>query len=111
MMTFAALLALPLVALTFIGVAAGAYPGLKMNRASIALVGAVALVALQIISPAAALKAIDPNTLVLLFAMMVVSAHLRLAGFFDWLSQWLAHHIHSPHRLLAYILVAAGLLA
>src|SRR4051812_14349337 len=94
-MTLAAKLALPLVVLTYFRVAAGSYPGLKMNRATIALVGAVAIVAFQIMSPAAAMQAVDPNTLVLLFAMMVVSAHLRLAGFFDWVSQWLAQYTRS----------------
>ncbi len=110
-MAFAAKLALPLVVLTYFGVAAGSYPGLKMNRATIALVGAVAMVAFNIMTPATAMQAVDPNTLVLLFAMMVVSAHLRLAGFFDWVSQWLANHTHSPRRLLVYIIVAAGVLA
>jgi Na+/H+ antiporter NhaD/arsenite permease-like protein len=110
-MSLTALAALALVGLTIFGVAAGSYPRLKMNRASIALVGAVALVALQIMPPAAALKAIDANTLVLLFGMMVVAAHLRLAGFFDGLSQWLAEHTHSPRVLLACVILAAGLLA
>ena len=110
-MNFASTLALPLVVLTFIGVAAGAFPGLKMNRATIALVGAVALVALQVMPPSAALKAIDPNTLLLLFAMMIVSAHLRLAGFFDWIGQLLAKHTRSPRLLLAWIIVAGGLFA
>ena len=110
-MTLAQTLALVLVGVTFFGVAAGSYPGLKMNRATIALVGAVALVALRVLTTATALQAVDPNTLVLLFAMMVVAAHLRLAGFFDLVSQWLARHTHSPRRLLAFVILAAGLLA
>jgi len=110
-MTLTAKLALPLVILTYFGVAAGSYPGLKMNRATIALVGAVAIVAFQIMTPATAMQAVDPNTLVLLFAMMVISAHLRLAGFFDWVSHWLAQHTRSPRLLLVYVIAAAGLLA
>jgi Na+/H+ antiporter NhaD/arsenite permease-like protein len=104
-------LALPVIALTFVGVAAGEVPGFKMNRATIALVGAVALVALQVIAPAAALAAIDPNTLLLLFAMMIISVHLRLAGFFSWIGQFIALHTHSPRWLLAWIILAAGVLA
>jgi Na+/H+ antiporter NhaD/arsenite permease-like protein len=104
-------LSIPIIALTFIGVAAGEYPGLKMNRATIALVGAVALVALQLISPSAALAAIDPNTLLLLFAMMIVSVHLQLAGFFSWIGQFIARYTHSPRWLLAWIIIAAGVLA
>ena len=110
-MNLAASLALPVIALTFIGVAAGEVPGFKMNRATIALVGAVALVALQAIAPGAALAAIDPNTLLLLFAMMVISVLLLLAGFFSWISQFIARHTHSPRWLLAWIFLAAGVLA
>jgi len=104
-------LAIPLVTLTCVGVAAGAYPGLKMNRASIALVGAVGLVALRVMTPSAALGAIDPNTLLLLFAMMVISAHLRLAGFFNWVGQLIAVHVRSPRLFLAAVIAASGVLA
>lgn len=104
-------LALPVIALTFIGVAVGEYPGFKMNRATIALVGAVVLVALQVISPSAALAAIDPNTLLLLFAMMIVSVHLRLAGFFSWIGHFIAMHTRSPRLLLAWIVITSGVLA
>jgi Na+/H+ antiporter NhaD/arsenite permease-like protein len=104
-------LTLPLVTLAFIGVAAGGFPGLKMNRASIAMVAAVLLVTLGLITPGAALRAIDPDTLLLLFAMMVIGAHLRLAGFFDWLARLVVRHIHSPGMLLAGVLTLAGLLS
>jgi Na+/H+ antiporter NhaD/arsenite permease-like protein len=104
-------LTLPVVVVTFIGVAAGEFPGLKMNRATIAMVAAVLLVTLGIISPAAAFKAIDADTLLLLFAMMVIGAHLRLAGFFDWLTRLVVRHVHSPGMLLAGVLALAGLLS
>ncbi len=104
-------LTLPVVMVTFIGVAAGGFPGLKMNRVSIAMVAAVLLVALGLITPAAALRAIDANTLLLLFAMMVIGVHLRLAGFFDWLTGRVVRHIHSPGMLLAGVLALAGLLS
>jgi len=85
-------LSLPIIALTFFG-------------------SAVALVALQVISPAAALAAIDANTLLLLFAMMIISAYLRLAGFFSGVGQFITQHTRSPRRLLAWILIAAGILS
>ena len=104
-------LTLPVVMVTFIGVAAGGIPGLKMNRATIAMVAAVLLVTLGIITPSAAFKAIDPYTLLLLFAMMVIGIHLRLAGFFDLLTRLVVRHIHSPGMLLAGVLMLAGLLS
>jgi Na+/H+ antiporter NhaD/arsenite permease-like protein len=104
-------LTIPVVIITFVGVAAGEYPGFKMNRASIAFVGAVLLVALQVLPASAALNAIDPGTLLLVFAMMVISAHLRLAGFFGWIGGFIARHTRSPRWLLASIILCAGVLA
>ena len=104
-------LSLPIIAITFLGIAAGEFPGLKMNRATIALVGAVALVALQVIPLSAALTAIDANTLLLLFAMMIISAHLRLGGFFSGVGLFITQHACSPRRLLAWIVLAAGVLS
>jgi Na+/H+ antiporter NhaD/arsenite permease-like protein len=110
-MSFSPNLAIPIIILTFIGVAAGEFPGLKMNRATIAMVAAVLLVALQMITPSAALKAIDPGTLLLLFSMMIISAHLEIAGFFNWVGQLIARHTQSPRRLLAWIMAIAGVMA
>jgi Na+/H+ antiporter NhaD/arsenite permease-like protein len=110
-MNLATDLAIPVIIVTFIGVAAGEFPGLKMNRATIALVGAVLLVALQVIPLAAAINAIDPGTLLLLFAMMIISAHLRIAGFFSWIGQFIVQHTQSPRWLLVWIEISAGVLA
>jgi Na+/H+ antiporter NhaD/arsenite permease-like protein len=110
-MSFPSNLAIPVIVLTFIGVAAGEFPGLKMNRATIALVAAVLLVVLQIITPSAALKAIDPGMLLLLFSMMIVSTHLEIAGFFTWVGQLIARPMQSPRQLLAWIMAIAGVMA
>ena len=56
------------------GVAIGRWPWLKMTRATIALVGATALIAIGVIPLEQAFRAIDWNTIVLLFAMMVLMA-------------------------------------
>lgn len=110
-MNLTSYLTIPVIVITFIGVAAGEFPGLKMNRATIALVAAVLLVVLRIISPSAALGAIDPSTLLLLFAMMIISVHLRMAGFFNWLSQIVIQRIRSPYVLLASVIIFTGLFA
>jgi Na+/H+ antiporter NhaD/arsenite permease-like protein len=110
-MNLASYVTIPVVLVTFMGVAAGEFPGLKMNRATITLVAAVLLVVLGMISPSAALRAIDPNTLLLLFAMMVIAAHLRLAGFFGWLTHLVIRHVRSPQGLLAWVILLAGFLA
>jgi Na+/H+ antiporter NhaD/arsenite permease-like protein len=89
--TWSAWLTLPLVLLTLIGVAAGRYPHLRMNRATIALVGATALMLVGAISLEQAYAALDLNTLLLLFAMMILNVNLRIAGFFGVISGRVMH--------------------
>ena len=55
-----------IVAVTLVGVAVGRWPWLKMNRATIALVGATVLIALGVIPLEQAYRAIDWNTIALL---------------------------------------------
>ncbi len=100
-----------IILLTLIGVAIGRYPKLSMNRATIAVVGATALILLGAIPLEAAYRAIDLNTIILLFAMMILNANLRLAGFFDLAAQRLAGLAHSPQALLALIIGLSGLLS
>jgi Na+/H+ antiporter NhaD/arsenite permease-like protein len=104
-------LALAIIVVTLIGVAVGRYPWLRMNRATIALVGATALAAIGAIPLGRAYAAIDLNTLLLLFAMMVLNVNLRLAGFFRLVSGWVVRWARSPRRLLALIILASGVLS
>ena len=71
-----------IVILTYLGVALGEFPRLRMNRATIALVGAVSLMVAGALTFKEAAASLDAYTLVLLFAMMIINVHLRLAGFF-----------------------------
>ena len=68
--------------LTYLALALGRIPGLRIDRAGIALVGAAAMLACGVLSMRDAAKAVDYETIVLLFGMMVVVAYLRMAGFF-----------------------------
>src|ERR1035437_3543068 len=64
--------------------ALGKFPGLKIDRAGAAIIGAVGMVAFRIVQPADALRFIDFPTLVLLFSMMLIVGNLHLVGFFEW---------------------------
>ncbi len=97
--------------LTLFGVAVGRLPSLKMNRATIALVGAVLLLALGLIPLEAAYAAVDWNTILLLFAMMVLNVNLRIAGFFQLITAHVARFARTPRRLLALMLFTSGLLS
>jgi Na+/H+ antiporter NhaD/arsenite permease-like protein len=71
----------------YVGMLLGEIPGLALDRTGVALLGALALVATERVTPAAAWAAVDVPTLALLFGLMVVSAQLRLGGFYTWVTR------------------------
>jgi Na+/H+ antiporter NhaD/arsenite permease-like protein len=100
-----------LLVLILAAVAAGDLPPFLFNRATLALVGAVLVLVFGVLTPQTAYAAIDWNTLALLFAMMVFTTHLRLAGFFDLAGQALARSSRSPGLFLAILLLASAVLS
>src|ERR1700730_612739 len=67
---------------SYLALALGRIPGLSIDRAGIALVGAGLMVASGTLSLEDAYKAVDLDTITLLLGMMIVVANLRLSGFF-----------------------------
>jgi Na+/H+ antiporter NhaD/arsenite permease-like protein len=98
-------------AATYVVVALGRVPGLRLDRTGAAVVGAAFMVALRVVTPEQAFHMVDLGTLVLLFGMMIVVAHLRLAGFFRWAGAAVARRARSPHQLLAGLVATAGVLS
>jgi Na+/H+ antiporter NhaD/arsenite permease-like protein len=105
----------PLVVAVFVGVYAGMIlgevPGLALDRSGIALLGAIVLVAGGRVTAEQAWEAIDVPTMALLFGLMVVSAQFRLGGFYTEVVRRITARRLSPERLLALVVVAAGLLS
>lgn len=56
---------------------------LPLNRPAAALLGAVLMIATGVMTPERAYRAINYDTLVLLLGMMLISAYLYLAHFFE----------------------------
>lgn len=94
--------------LIYLAMILGGLPGLLIDRSGAALVGAIAVVAAGKLAPQQAWDAIDVPTITLLFGMMVVSAQLRLGGFYSSLSRHIAAAALSPPALLAVLIVTAG---
>ncbi len=98
--------------LVYLGMILGGLPFLQIDRTGIALLGAITLIAVEAVSPDEAAKSIYLPTLILLFSFMVVSAQMRLGGFYDWVTRRLAALPLSPPLLLgALTLVVATLSA
>ena len=98
--------------LTYLGIAVGRVPRLKLDRTGIALVGAVAMIVCGTISIDKAMGSIDVPTILLLYALMIVSAQLRLGGFYTWVAFRITFLTKSPRLfLLATMTTSAGLSA
>jgi Na+/H+ antiporter NhaD/arsenite permease-like protein len=97
--------------LTYFGLALGEIPGLRIDRAGIALVGAAAMLAGGVVSMHDAARAVDYQTIVLLFGMMVVVSYLRMAGFFAIATERIAARFSRPLTLLAVTIAISGVLS
>ena len=84
---------------------------LPLNRPAAALLGTVLMVAFGVLTPEQAYRAVDYDTLVLLLGMMLISAYLFLAGFFDWAADWILRRAKTPHALLIYLIFTSGVLS
>jgi len=78
------MLAASIFILTYIGVALGRIPGLVIDRVGIALLGAIGMIVCGVLTTETAVSSIDLPTILLLYSLMVVSAQLRLGGFYTW---------------------------
>src|SRR5580658_5244711 len=96
---------------SYIALAIGRIPGLSIDRAGIALVGAGLMVASGPLPLEDAYRAIDLDTITLLLGMMIVVANLRLSGFFAVANAWVMARAKGPLVLLAGVVLTSGLLS
>src|SRR5262245_5841716 len=83
---------------------------MKIDRPGAAIIGAVLMVAFRIVGAPEALASIDFATIVLLFSMMLVVAHLQIVGFFDWIASRLTGRLNAQ-RLLPAVIFSTGILS
>jgi len=84
---------------------------LPLNRPAAALLGAVLMVSTGVMTPERAYRAVNYDTIVLLLAMMLVSAYLYLAHFFEWAADVVLEFSRTPQRLLLYLTLTSGILS
>ncbi len=105
------MLVLAVFAAVYLGMALGRWPGLRIDRTGIAILGAVVLYAAGAVDGRQALQAIDFPTLIVLFGLMMLSAQYAACGFYDWCSARIAATSASPLAILALTVAVAGLLS
>ncbi|MGA3171520.1 MAG: SLC13 family permease [Chthoniobacteraceae bacterium] len=103
---------LAIFALTYLCIAIGRVPGLKLDRTGIALLGAIAIIVFSRLPMDTIVGFVNWPTILLLFAFFVLSAQLRMAGFFGLVAAAISARLGHPARFLLLIMcVAAGLSA
>ncbi len=93
---------------TYLGMAAGRLPWLQVDRTGIALMGVIALLATETVTLDDLGATIDTSTLVLLFALMIISAQFVYSGFYDFCAEWITSQRGGPARLLAITVAVCG---
>ena len=97
---------------TYLFLAGAELPFLKLDRPGGAVAGAVAMVALGVLTPAQVYReAISWDTLVLLLGMMVITSVMARAGIFRWIAWVALRRAHGPRALLAVLVLVAGTLS
>jgi Na+/H+ antiporter NhaD/arsenite permease-like protein len=103
--------AIAIFVLTFFLVSGRQLKFLPLNRPAAALLGATLMVGLGIITPERAYRAVNYDTLVLLLGMMIISAYLYLAGFFEWAAEGILRRARTPQTLLGLLMITAATLS
>jgi Na+/H+ antiporter NhaD/arsenite permease-like protein len=96
---------------TYVAFSVGRVPGLRSDRMAAAIIGAVLLVALRVLTIDEAQRAVDGRTLGLLFGMMLLSAALDVSGTFALLGWWVTRRARSPFALLLAVSIASAVLS
>jgi len=95
---------------SYVVFAFGKFPGMKIDRPGMAIIGAVLMVAVRIVNAQDALGAVDFATIVLLFSMMLIVANLHLVGFFDVVAEFVVTRMGARH-LLPAVIISTGVLS
>jgi Na+/H+ antiporter NhaD/arsenite permease-like protein len=95
-------------AITYLVLAIGRLPGFRIDRTGAAIIGASFMVGANALSLDEAYRAINLDTIILLFGMMIVVANLQLSGFFSLVAERVVEQARSPALLLAAIVAVSG---
>lgn len=94
--------------LVYLGMVFGRIPRSQVDRTGVALLGAFVLLVSGEITLDEAARFVDLPTVLLLFSLMVLSAQLRLGGFYTLIIERFTVAQRSPRVLLAVVVAVAG---
>ena len=99
---------LALFAVTYAGIAIGHIPGLKLNRVGIVLLGAIGMMLFGGLATNEIISYINWPTVLLLFGFFVISAQLRLSGFYGKVANAVSARLAHPARFLLLLMAVTG---
>ena len=94
--------------LTYLGIAMGRVPGLKLNRVGIVLLGAIGMMIFGGVTADRAVSFVNWPTICLLFGFFVISAQLRLSGFYNLVAEGISARLGHPARFLLVLMLVTG---
>ncbi len=105
------MLAVVIFSLAYLGIALGKIPGLVIDRVGVALLGAIAMVVFGVVTLEGAVGAIDLPTILLLYSLMILSAQLRLGGFYTWVAFTIVPFYKHPRFFLGITMGVSAVLS
>lgn len=97
--------------LAYLGIALGKIPGLIIDRVGVALLGAIGMIVFGIVTLKGAAGSVDLPTILLLFSLMIISAQLRLGGFYTWVALKIVPFCTRPRFFLLMTMLVSALLS
>ncbi len=95
----------------YLGMILGCWPGLALDRAGIAFLGAIAFIELQNISISQAVNYVDLSALAILFSFMIISAQFYFSGFYTYVVECMGKWVLTPPQLLLAVILISALLS
>ncbi len=95
----------------YLGMILGGLPRLHLDRTGVALLGAIAIIGIGEMTPTQAAAAVHLPTILLLFSFMVISAQMRLGGFYAAVTRRIVALAVGPSALLAVVIAVVAALS
>jgi Na+/H+ antiporter NhaD/arsenite permease-like protein/uncharacterized membrane protein (UPF0127 family) len=97
--------------ITYLFIGLRQIPRVHIDRPAGALVGAVLMVLLGVLSLDEAFAAVDLHTILLLLGMMIITVYLRAAGFFEVIAERIITLSRTPLQLLVLVVLSSAILS
>lgn len=105
------LLVVTIFGVVYLGMILGGLPRLHLDRTGVALLGAIGIVGFGVMTPEDAARAVHLPTILLLFSFMVISAQMRLGGFYGAVTRRIAALPIRPAALMGMVIAVAAALS